>query len=159
MIGAYVDGRPMPFSSSAFTSVASVKRGGGSVKCWSGVTCSRRRRSRVVEVRQRLLRVLVVFGVAAFDVDLAEAGEAHVARRCAQQVRRRLRVDGGVDLDADLIEDGVRHLAREEALPDQRVELRPGRAVSDLLRLAGSRNAEVGRIASCASCAPFDFVL
>ena len=31
-IWPYVDGRPMPFSSSVFTSVASVKRGGGWVK-------------------------------------------------------------------------------------------------------------------------------
>jgi hypothetical protein len=28
-IAAYVDGRPMPFSSSSLTSEASVKRGGG----------------------------------------------------------------------------------------------------------------------------------
>src|SRR5437773_1823319 len=33
MVGAYVEGRPMPYSSRAFTSVASVKRGGGWVKC------------------------------------------------------------------------------------------------------------------------------
>jgi hypothetical protein len=36
MIAAYVDGRPIPFSSRAFTSVASEYRGGGSVKCWFG---------------------------------------------------------------------------------------------------------------------------
>ena len=28
----------MPYSSSAFTREASVKRGGGSVKCWDGMT-------------------------------------------------------------------------------------------------------------------------
>jgi len=38
IVAAYVDGRPMPCSSSALISVASVKRGGGSVKCWVGVT-------------------------------------------------------------------------------------------------------------------------
>ncbi len=38
MVAAYVDGRPMPCSSSALMSVASVKRGGGSVKCWVVVT-------------------------------------------------------------------------------------------------------------------------
>ena len=39
MIEAYVDGRPMPRSSSAFTSVASVYRGGGVVEwpCGSSV--------------------------------------------------------------------------------------------------------------------------
>ena len=35
-IDAYVDGRPMPSSSSALISDASVKRGGGCVKCWRG---------------------------------------------------------------------------------------------------------------------------
>ena len=36
MIEAYVLGRPMPFSSSSLTSVASVKRGGGCVNFCSG---------------------------------------------------------------------------------------------------------------------------
>ena len=40
IVAAYVDGRPMPCSSSALISVASVYRGGGSVKCWVGVTDS-----------------------------------------------------------------------------------------------------------------------
>ena len=44
---AYVDGRPMPYSSSAFTSEASEKRGGGSVKCWSATTRLSGRRSPV----------------------------------------------------------------------------------------------------------------
>src|SRR5580658_5420150 len=35
-IVAYVEGRPIPRSSSSFTSEASLKRGGGSVKCCSG---------------------------------------------------------------------------------------------------------------------------
>ena len=35
-IAEYVEGRPMPRSSSSFTSDASLKRGGGSVKCCSG---------------------------------------------------------------------------------------------------------------------------
>src|ERR1700752_1912202 len=37
MIEAYVEGRPIPSSSSSFTSVASLNRGGGSVKCCSGL--------------------------------------------------------------------------------------------------------------------------
>jgi len=45
MIDAYVDGRPMPFSSSSLMSVACEKRGGGCVKCWSGVTLRSFRRS------------------------------------------------------------------------------------------------------------------
>ena len=37
MIVAYVDGRPIPRRSSSFTRLASLNRGGGSVKCWLGV--------------------------------------------------------------------------------------------------------------------------
>ena len=37
MVGAYVDGRPMPRSSSALISDASVYRGGGLVVCPSAV--------------------------------------------------------------------------------------------------------------------------
>ena len=36
IVGAYVLGRPMPFSSNAFTKFASVNLAGGSVKCCSG---------------------------------------------------------------------------------------------------------------------------
>src|SRR5213080_1012407 len=39
MMLAYVDGRPIPSRSSSFTKLASLKRGGGSVKCWLGVIC------------------------------------------------------------------------------------------------------------------------
>ena len=36
IIGAYVEGRPIPFSSRVFTIDASVKRAGPCVKCCSG---------------------------------------------------------------------------------------------------------------------------
>src|SRR6267143_551585 len=39
MMAAYVDGRPIPRRSNSFTRLASLKRGGGSVKCWLGTTC------------------------------------------------------------------------------------------------------------------------
>ena len=39
MMAAYVEGRPMPSRSSSFTRLASLNRGGGSVKCWVGVIC------------------------------------------------------------------------------------------------------------------------
>ena len=42
MIAEYVEGRPMPRSSSSFTSDASLKRGGGSVKCCSGLRALQR---------------------------------------------------------------------------------------------------------------------
>jgi len=38
-MGAYVEGRPIPYSSRVRTKVASVKRGGGWVKCCSGISC------------------------------------------------------------------------------------------------------------------------
>lgn len=37
-VGAYVEGRPMPSSSSALMREASVYRGGGRVKCCAGCT-------------------------------------------------------------------------------------------------------------------------
>ena len=52
MIEAYVDGRPMPYSSSAFTSEASEKRGGGSVKCWSPCRFSERHHVAFLHRRQ-----------------------------------------------------------------------------------------------------------
>src|SRR5258706_13716826 len=39
MMAAYVEGRPIPRRSSSFTRLASLKRGGGSVKCWLGTIC------------------------------------------------------------------------------------------------------------------------
>src|SRR5271169_6333133 len=41
MMGAYVEGLPIPFSSRVFTIVASVNRGGPMVKCCSGMSFSR----------------------------------------------------------------------------------------------------------------------
>ena len=41
MIAAYVLGRPMPSFSSVLTSDASLKRGGGSVKCCVGFSFSK----------------------------------------------------------------------------------------------------------------------
>ena len=41
-----MDGRPMPSSSMRLTRLASEKRGGGWVKCWSALTCCRASGSR-----------------------------------------------------------------------------------------------------------------
>ena len=60
MMVAYVDGRPMPFSSSSLMSVACVKRGGGCVKCCSGTQLEQRQHLALGERRQLALGVLVV---------------------------------------------------------------------------------------------------
>ena len=121
----------MPRSSSSLTSEASLKRGGGSVKCCSGLSASRRRRLALFERRQLVLERLVflVLGVLGFFVDLEEAfelqhrsGDAEVvacgALRCQPQPW-----DAGVDIDRGLVEDGGGHLAGDEALPDELVNL------------------------------------
>ena len=67
------------------------------------------------------------------------------------------RADLGGDVDRGALELGGFHLARDGAQPDQLVE--PGLVVIehllDVFRAAGARS--VGRIASWASCAFFDF--
>ena len=103
IVAAYVDGRPMPCSSSALISVASVYRGGGSVKCWVGVDVLDRGRVAVAERRQRAAprrprRVVV----AALGVDAREnpSNSVRVARRpqlvraVGQLDRRRLELLG-----------------------------------------------------------------
>ena len=60
MMLAYVDGRPMPFSSSSLISVACVKRGGGWVKCCSGTQLAQRHHLAFDERRELALGVLVV---------------------------------------------------------------------------------------------------
>ena len=109
----------MPCSSSALISVASVKRGGGSVKCWVGVTSRTLVTVAVGRAPAAGAGLLVVVGrlvVATLGVDAGEAVEQHLRRRGAQLVaavgqldRRRLELLG-------------RHLRGEGALPDQPVE-------------------------------------
>ena len=70
-----MDGRPMPCSSSALTSEASEKRGGGSVKCCS--PCRPSSLTSVAFLHRRQHVVVVVVGgavVATFLVDRDEAG-------------------------------------------------------------------------------------
>ena len=76
----------MPCSSSALISVASVKRGGGSVKCWVGVTSRDARDVALGERRQRALRLLGGVVVLALGVDPGEAVEQRPRRRRAQAV-------------------------------------------------------------------------
>ena len=145
----------MPCSSSALISVASVKRGGGSVKCWVGVTSSTVVSVALGERRQPAGLLVVVGGVvvAALGVDAGEAVEQHLGRRGAQLV-------GAVgQLDRRRLELLGRHLRRQRALPDQPVEPQlvgleraprasPGRAGS---WSGGSTRAPPGR-PSTSSC-------
>ena len=59
----------------------------------------------------------------------------------------------------DGVERGRHHLAGDRALPDQFVQLALVVVAGIVATDAGVRSAEVGRIASCASCAFFDLVL
>ncbi len=85
-----MDGRPTPSASSSFTSVASLKRGGGSVKCCSGSIDLNFSTSPSVTSRQLVLQLLVVFVllILAFFVDLQEAVELRDAAGGAEHVGR-----------------------------------------------------------------------
>ena len=119
----------MPSSSMRLTSVASVKRGGGSVKCClasmprsfsaSPWASGGRRRLSSSSVSSALpLRGPVV---AAFLVEPQEAVEQHDRARRAQAVGLAVAARHR-DLGGGLLELGGRHLARHGALPDQLVE-------------------------------------
>ena len=75
MIDAYVEGRPIPSSSSVLTSEASVNRGGGCVKCCSGSDLEHAQELLGRELGQRGLGVLVGRVVAALVVDADEPVE------------------------------------------------------------------------------------
>ena len=111
----------MPCSSSALISVASVKRGGGSVKCWVGRDVVDVGDAALGQVRQPGAGLVLVVGrrvVAALRVDDGEAVEQHLRRRGAQLVAAVGQLDRrGLELLG-------RHLGRQGALPDQPVQAR-----------------------------------
>ena len=105
--------------------------------------------------RQAVLHLLVVFVrlVLAFLVDLEEAVELRHAAGGAEHILHAVlapcrNVDGG------LVEERRHHLGGHETIPDQPVELH---LVFGRIRLHHFRRVamEVGRMASCASCASF----
>ena len=85
----------MPFSSSVFTSVASLKRGGGSVKCCSGRILCSFSVSPSLDLRQAELQFLVFLHLRLFVLALfvngAEAVELLHGAGGAQQCNRRRR--------------------------------------------------------------------
>ena len=128
----------MPRSSSVFTSEASVKRGGGCVKCCLGS------RARSVSTSPTssggITASALLLGhrlglLPGLDVDRHEARELERRALGAEQARARL------DVGRHRVVDGGQHLAREEALPDQPVqrELVLAEIARQLLRLAGDR--------------------
>ena len=121
---AYVLGRPIPFSSSSFTSVASVKQGGGCVKCCSGLSSRSLRISPSVKGGSCLGPSAFAVGsfsdlgpflrgvvVPAFFVDREKTVELQHRATSAQHVAPRL------DLGDGLVEDRWRHLRGDEAVP------------------------------------------
>ena len=141
----------MPYSSSAFTSAASVKRGGG-CECWSA--WMRSSGTLVAGLHRGSLRPSssssALFWSFAFLVDGEEAGFHHVV-----PLARRLCSPPAARSTVTVLSVGD-HLG-DRALPDQVVELALVVA-QERAMLAGVRSAEVGRTASCASCAFFDLV-
>ena len=127
MIDAYVDGRPIPSSSSVFTSDASVYRGGGCVKCCSGRTSS---------IRSSCSAVSSGSIVSASSSGPSSRPSKYTRRNPSKisvwPVARSPYVAGASDpfIDgatasmshAHLVEAGVGHLRRHRPLPDHRVQ-------------------------------------
>ena len=116
IVAAYVDGRPMPFSSSVLISDASVKRAGGCVKCWFALELAHLER----HARPRVSAgpcPFFLLDVAALFVKHRVAVEADVVAGGLENV-----IAGG-DHGLRRVEHAVRHLAGDEALPDQLIQL------------------------------------
>ena len=140
----------MPCSSSIFTSVASVKRGGGSVKCCFGSSFKRSSNSLFGEWRKRLFLHLI-FGILVvspfcvnsyktikLDYRACRPESIRVATSLpvlATDYRQPL---ARTHVNRRLVEYGVRHLRSEESLPDEAVHLIlvVGEVLLDALRVA-----------------------
>ena len=109
------------------------------------LTFLQRRQRRIMPV---VLALLGGVGLS-FLVQHREACKAHHRPGGAKRVRRRFHVD------ARLVDDRRAHLAGHQPVPYQGVQSQLLGGQVRGLRLAGERSTEVGRIASCASCAPF----
>ena len=145
----------MPYSSSALTSAASVKRGGGWVKCWSAWMRSSGTRSPIFiagSLRPSSSSSLVLVSLPS-SYTARKPGSTTVVPRGAEAV---LAAGGQVDADTVLSVAGT--ICEATA----RFQISSYRRRSSSLRkratCAGVRSAEVGRTASCASCAFFDLV-
>ncbi len=113
----------MPRSSSSFTSEASLKRGGGSVKCCSGssdfsVSFCPASSGGSLCLSSSSSSSLTVLGLF---VDLEEAVE--LQHRSGDSEPENFGAGPGINVDRSLVEDGRVHLRSDEALPDQLVNL------------------------------------
>ncbi len=113
----------MPRSSSSFTNDASLKRGGGSVKCCSASRAFSVELLAFGQHRQLVLERLVFFVLAVFRllVNLEEAFELEHRTGNAEAVNVIAAL--GVDVHRGLVEDGRVHLRGHKALPDELVDL------------------------------------
>ena len=109
----------MPSSSMRLTRVASVKRGGGSVKCWLASILSLPRALALVHFGQTAA-VFFVIVVAAFLIEFQKAIEANdlAGRAEIEFPLRRLRQN----IDRGAFEFGQFHLACDRARPNEFVE-------------------------------------
>ena len=158
MIAAYVEGRPIPRSSSSFTSEASLNRGGGSVKCCSGFRLfsvsfwpSVSSGSLCLSASSsRRLRVLGLF------VDLKEAVEFQ--DRSGDSIRECLVAIYRIDVYGGLVEDGRVYLRSDEALPYELInfEFVFLKVLLHRVRMTKRRSRAYGFV--CLLC-PLDFVL
>ena len=156
MIDAYVDGRPMPSSSSVLTSDASEKRGGGCVKCCSGRTSRSARACSAVSSGSRL----------SPSSSAPSSRPSAYTRRCPSKIivrplaRNRYRAVPAV---ASMSTPTWLNRACAICVATVRCQIRVYSRSWSRSRAAatrsGVRRADVGRIASWASCAFRDFVL
>ena len=126
-----------------------------SVKCCSGLRLFSVSFCPSTSSRQLVLERLVflVLGVLGFLVNLQETIELQHRSGDAEVDSVSLTVLG-IDVDRRLIEDRRRHLRSQKTLPDQFVDL-ASRLPADTASVGQDDAATaVGRIASCASCAP-----
>ncbi len=111
----------MPYSSSALTSDASEKRGGGSVKCCVGTIPVKLDAVAFLHRRQYVVRVVLHDVVHAFLIDGDVAGR-HQGRAVRAQHGALRAVLAREHFHRHGVEDGRGHLAGHGALPDQRIQ-------------------------------------
>ena len=130
----------MPYSSSAFTSEASEKRGGGSVKCWSVWMRSSGTRS------PGFIAGNLRPSSSSSEV-LLSLPSSYTARKPGSMMvvplARNTVLAAGGQIHADGVEGGRHHLAGDGALPDQFVQA--AAVVVEILRHLRRRAQRGGR--------------
>ena len=116
----------MPFSSSSFTSVASVNRGGGCVNFCSGRSAFSSRRSPSASGGSTPDGLSVSSSSLSFSVSGFSSVDLAVGRLPARKLRNGAlhaeQVVARRDVDRRLVERRGRHLRRDEPVPDEPVD-------------------------------------